>query len=278
MLAYSAFKHVVISTELKAQTELLAWQRTLLSAERPLRRFTISSQSPLLCVVHHLCDEDIDSWVWPLCDNGLINPGRLSLGVAQSSGVAGVPRLGPVEIIAASNRLRILLCLTGKQQQHLACLFPPRLLNHISNDPRWRNLVKPCRCESPWETSQPHQHNAEQIKTTARRPSQAGRGLTPLLHPVWGFRPPSSLCGIRRENNDGGYEDGRLGQALCVITEALRLHRLSFRNTSQLWTLHSSWRLLHHRYSRRYQSDRRGSTLSWSITSECVHWCSFCHT
>lgn len=91
-------------------------------------------------VFHHLCDEDIDTE----CDNGLINPGRLSPGVAAGPGGADVP---PVQIIALSNRLRILLCLTGKQQ-HLACLFPRGILNHICNDSRWRNLVKPCRCES----------------------------------------------------------------------------------------------------------------------------------
>lgn len=59
----------------------------------------------------------------------------------------------------------------GEQQQHLACLFPQRLRNHISNDPCWRDLVKQCWCESPWERA----------AASSAKPQRRGRGQPPPL-------------------------------------------------------------------------------------------------
>lgn len=133
-----------------------------------------------LSVFHHLCDEDIDTE----CDSGLINPGRLSPGVAHGPAGADVP---PVQIIALSNRLRILLCLTGKQQ-HLACLFPRGLLNHICNDSRWRNLVKPCRCEPSRERGSKPQLSEDVSELQPHcEGSSSVAGISPLSCPP----PPS---------------------------------------------------------------------------------------
>lgn len=91
----------------------------------------------------------------------------------------------------------------GEQQQHLACLFPQRLRNHISNDPCWRDLVKQCWCESPWERA----------AASSAKPQRRGRGQLP---PSSSLRPPAWRS--ESEEDDGGDEEGR--QALCVITQS----------------------------------------------------------
>lgn len=130
----------------------------------------------------------------------------------------------------------------GEQQQHLACLFPQRLRNHISNDPCWRDLVKQCWCESPWERA----------AASSAKPQRRGRGqLPPLIQ-----SKTSSLA----ERIRGGWWRwwGGTAGSLCYYPKSS-----TFRQKPLLlWTSQTVWQQtdLHHRFSRRRQVDRWGST------------------
>lgn len=130
----------------------------------------------------------------------------------------------------------------GEQQQHLACLFPQRLRNHISNDPCWRDLVKQCWCESPWERA----------AASSAKPQRRGRGQPPPL-----IQSKTSSLAERIRGGWWRWWGGTAG-SLCYYPKSS-----TFRQKPLLlWTSQTVWQQtdLHHRFSRRRQVDRWGDT------------------
>ncbi len=194
-------------------------------------------------------------WVWPLADNGLIN---LSNSPWASRG-DGHPLFGPVEIIAASHRRRILLRLSASSSSTLHAYFPRdpwiTFSTTLAGEISWNRVsVNP-----PERERQPHQHNTEQIKPTARRWSQD----TTFLPPPSSHLSSSRLCGTSREK-DGS--DEQLEQTLCFHSKPPRCCERFTATCQSCDSCDSAW-----------QVQTEASHWSFQSRLNVGRWCSFCH-